>query len=83
MDYNDLINASINMSLADQHGKMNMAEAKHQFDRALIDEVKASNAATQSSNKDVIRAIYASRVRVPDMGKSFASAMRLEKKINR
>ena len=83
MDYNDLINASINMSLADQHGKMNMAEAKHQFDRALIDEVKASNSATQSSNKDVIRAIYASRVRVPDMGKSFASAMRLEKKINR
>jgi hypothetical protein len=38
-DYNDLVNASINMSLADQYGRMSQAESKQSFDSQLISEM--------------------------------------------
>ena len=35
-DYNDIMNASINMSLADQHGRLSQAEARQSFDMEII-----------------------------------------------
>lgn len=83
MDYNDLMNATINMSLADQHGKMNVAQSQAALDRALVDEIKKSNSATQASNAKLLRAIRNNKPIIPDMGKSMAAAILLDKRINK
>ena len=41
-DYNDIMNASINMSLADQHGRLSQAEARQSFDSEMIRQTMES-----------------------------------------
>lgn len=41
-DYNDLMNTSINMSMADQYGRMSQSEARQTFDAELIRQTMQS-----------------------------------------
>ena len=78
-DYNDLVNASINMSLADQYGRMSQAEAVQTFDfsamESMMDRKLSEFTKAVKTNKTVVN--------VPDSGASFAKAMRLNKIINK
>lgn len=78
-DYNDIMNASINMSLADQHGRLSQAEARQSFDLSAMESMM--NRKLDQFTKAVLKTNRP--VNIPDMGKSFADAMRINKIINK